>query len=218
MENSKCKNCNTELGQEVLINGRYKILELLSEKKINIINKVLNLENETYCSNCGTKLFDNAIEKIDFEIKELIEFISKEIEVIPIITINNPSNWEYDIIGIVSGQSTIGTGVLTEFTSSFSDFFGVESSLHNEKLKKAEKQCFLQLRIETLNMGGNAIITTAVDYAEIGSLKGILMVCANGTAIKLNNIKGARIPKSEKLEQVYFANERLNELEKLKKD
>lgn len=218
MGNDICKNCNTELDQEILINGRYKLLEVFSNPKIDLINKVLNLNNEMYCSNCGSKFFEKAIESIEEESKRLVDFISGNIDVIPIITINNPLNWNYEVIGIVTGQSTIGTGVITEFTSSYTDFFGLESGAHNAKLKKGEQQCFLQLRMETLNLGGNAIISSDVDYAEIGSLKGILMVCATGTAIRLTNSNELNLVNSDILEQVYKANSRLKELVELKRN
>ena len=58
---------------------------------------------------------------------------------------------------MVTGQTTTGTGVLTEFTSSFTDFFGVQSGRHNKKLKDGEDMCKVQLRTQTLNMGGNAV-------------------------------------------------------------
>ena len=45
-----------------------------------------------------------------------------------------------------------------------------------------------QMRMKTLELGGNAIIAADIDYSEVGGLKGMLMVCASGTAVKLNNI------------------------------
>ena len=44
-----------------------------------------------------------------------------------------------------------------------------------------------QLRAKALKIGANAVIATDIDYGEVGSLKGMLMVCAAGTAIKLEN-------------------------------
>ena len=41
--------------------------------------------------------------------------------------------------------------------------------------------------MKALNLGGNAIIATDIDYAEVGASKGMLMVCMAGTAIRLKN-------------------------------
>lgn len=212
MNENICKNCNSEIGNEIIINGRLKSIELLSESEINRINKILNLENETYCSSCGYELLSKAKEAIDIEIQNLKDFISDNIDVIPIVTTHNPYNWEYDIIGITTGQSTIGTGALTEITSSFTDLFGLQSKAHNKKLKQGEEQCFLQIRLQTLNSGGNAIIAADIDYSEIGSLKGILMVCASGTSIRINNLKDLKMDNVKLLDRVIHSKYRLDEL------
>ena len=57
----------------------------------------------------------------------------------------------------------------------------------NKKLKGGENICFAQLALAALERNGNAIIGVDIDYSELGGLKGIIMVCMTGTAIKLNN-------------------------------
>ncbi|MEZ4840244.1 MAG: heavy metal-binding domain-containing protein [Flavobacteriaceae bacterium] len=59
----------------------------------------------------------------------------------------------------------------------------VSNLRHNEKLQLGEENCFLQLVVKALNLGGNAIIATDIDYSEVGNSKGLLMICASGTAI-----------------------------------
>ncbi|MBE5322140.1 heavy metal-binding domain-containing protein [Pedobacter sp. MR2016-19] len=36
-------------------------------------------------------------------------------------------------------------------------------------------------------LGGNGIIATDVDYAEVGGAKAMVMVCMAGTAVKIKN-------------------------------
>ena len=36
-------------------------------------------------------------------------------------------------------------------------------------------------------MKANAVIAVDIGYADVGSLKGMLMVCATGTAVRVNN-------------------------------
>jgi len=123
--------------------------------------------------------------------------------------------WNYKVLGMVTGQTTTGTGVLTEFTSSFTDFFGVQSGRHNKKLKDGEDMCKVQLRTQTLNMGGNAVVAADIDYSEVGA-GGMLMVCMTGTAINLENIDIIGKDKKEIIKKLNKANERLNWLSKYK--
>jgi hypothetical protein len=46
-----------------------------------------------------------------------------------------------------------------------------------------------------VELGGNAILATDIDYAEVGGGKGMLMVCMTGTAVLLENtaVMGAEI-------------------------
>jgi hypothetical protein len=38
-------------------------------------------------------------------------------------------------------------------------------------------------------LGGNAVIATDIDYAEVGGVRAMLMVCMAGTAVRLNNLQ-----------------------------
>ena len=115
---------------------------------------------------------------------------------------------------MVTGQSTTGTGVISEFTSSFTDFFGAQSGRYNQKLKAGENMCFSQLRLQALDLGGNAVIATDIDYSEIGGDKGMLMVCMAGTAIRLENVDILEKETSEIIEKLSYANNRLRDLRK----
>lgn len=214
-ENSTCPNCKSELDTEIIINGRLTTLELFTEGQNKLINYFAENKNNSYCSNCGYSLLLDSKKRLEIEIKKIKEYIFKRIKYIPIITAHSPLNWDYDILGIVTGQSTIGTGALTEIVSSFTDLFGMQSELHNEKLKKGEENSFTQVRLQTLKLGGNAVIATDIDYSEIGSLKGMLMVCVSGTAVNLYNLSELKNNKLKILENISNYNKKLQELEEL---
>jgi|SRR5690554_3775355 len=110
---------------------------------------------------------------------------------------------------MVTGQSSTGTGFITEFTSTFTDLFGAQSGRHNTKLKAGEKMCFAQLRKSALDLGANAVIATDINYSEVGSGKGILMVCMSGTAVNLKNIDVMGNGKGDLLDKLLIANKRL---------
>jgi hypothetical protein len=72
--------------------------------------------------------------------------------------------------------------------SGFTDLIGAQSGTYNKKLADGEKLCQSQIKIKTLELGGNAIVGVDIDYSEVGGGKGMLMVCMAGTAINLVNI------------------------------
>jgi len=68
------------------------------------------------------------------------------------------------------------------------------------------------LRKKTLDLGGNAVIAVDIDYSEIGSLKGMLMVCMAGTAIKIRNAQILGEERMHCIEAMSEMNKRINEL------
>jgi uncharacterized protein YbjQ (UPF0145 family) len=117
---------------------------------------------------------------------------------------------------MVTGQTATGTGVISEFTSSFTDLFGAQSGRHNMKLKSGEDMCFAQLRKRTLDKGGNAVIATDIDYSEIGSSRGMLMVCMAGTAVRLSNTDVLGSKRAQLINELAEHNSRLRKLMKFK--
>ena len=92
------------------------------------------------------------------------------------------------MVGMVTGQSITGTGIISEIASSFTDLFGMQSGKFGNKIKEGENICKAQLRLAAAHLGACAVIATDIDYSEVGGGKGMLMVCMSGTAIKLNNL------------------------------
>lgn len=69
--------------------------------------------------------------------------------------------------------------------------------------------CFAQLRKQAIDLGGNAVIATDIDYSEVGGEKGMLMVCMGGTAVKLKNCSILGDDRSRNIEVLTKYNERL---------
>ncbi|WP_051189674.1 heavy metal-binding domain-containing protein [Daejeonella oryzae] len=103
------------------------------------------------------------------------------------VTLKSPKDWDYTVLRIVTAQSVTGTGVVSEFASSFTDLFGMQSKKYNTKIKAGEDLCKAQLRLDAVSIGANAIIATDIDDAEVGGDESMLMVCMAGTAIRLAN-------------------------------
>lgn len=179
-----CPNCKTEIKSSFLFTN--KIIGNLQSQFIREYS-----ENESYehCDSCSMDLMQQARTNfINFR-NDKVSNVASAINQIPIVTIHNPYNWEYQAIGIVSAQSVTGTGVFAEISSGITDFFGMQSEIYNTKLAEGENRCMNMLRSKALTLGANAIIGTDIDYSEAGGLKGMLMVCMAGTAVKLKNLE-----------------------------
>jgi uncharacterized protein YbjQ (UPF0145 family) len=202
-ETSNCPNCDTDLKT----NARS-----LSENKIKIINEYHEPKSILYCTKCGPSLYQKYRVNLLTQRNSIIENVQELIEAVPVVTTHSPLNWEYDILNIVTGQTTTGTGIISEFASSFADFFGTQSNRYNDKLKAGENLCLAKLRKQTIDLGGNAIIAADIDYSEVGGQKGMLLVCMAGTAIKLRNTELLGNDRNEKIGQLMLLVTKLNRL------
>lgn len=210
MQLAECPNCNTKYKSSM-----FTTVEQLPQDQINIINAFNENKVISYCTKCGSDLYGDSRVKMVEEQRVLQTELQTLIKSIPVVSLQNPLNWDFEVIEMVTGQSTTGTGIVSELTSSFTDLFGLQSSRYNNKLKAGEDLCFAQLRKRTIEVGGNAVIATDIDYSEVGGEKGMLMVCMAGTAVKLKNIEILGIDKIDPLNKIPGVYTRLSYLNSL---
>lgn len=172
---------------------------MLSESTVNVINTFHNPRAEEYCNECGLPLISQQKLKIDTAKADLLSQIETLIGSISIITIQNPTKWNYKILGLISAQSISGTGFLSELSGTWADFTGGQSSTLANKVSSGEDICKKKLRLVCALNGGNAIVGTDIDYSEVGGGKGMLMVCMAGTAVKVDLNNEDFINKRERL-------------------
>ena len=179
---SQCRSCSTKL------QGFLNFHSIIEDEKLKLLNQVLKKNEFERCSKCVTPFEEKARARINNEKKQLEQVTANGLEKLPVVTIQVPPKWDFEILGIVTGQSVTGTGIFSEIFSDFTDFFGAQSGTYNAKLRQGELLCLSQVKIKTLELGGNAVVGVDIDYSEVGGGKGMLMVCMAGTAINLNNI------------------------------
>jgi len=177
-----CPNCKSEIKS-----GFLKENHLVDEKQTAFIHDFTENTSESFCGQCINDMLKEAKKNFQEEFENLKIRLETELQHIPIVTIHSPVNWEYNTLGMVTAQSVIGTGLISEIASSWTDFFGKESNIFNSKIKKGEDNCMIVLRTKALLMGAHAILGTDIDYSEVGGSKGMLMVCMAGTAIRFTN-------------------------------
>lgn len=150
------------------------------------ISEFINLHNlpkfDAYCTGCAPDLAKKYRDKLFGKLNDIVR-------IIPILTTNTPYKWEYKSLNMVSAQTVSGTGILSEMSSSWNDLVGGNSNTLSAKIRDGEQSCRDQLRYNAALIGGNAVIGTDIDYAEVGGNRGMIMVCMAGTAIKLKNIE-----------------------------
>jgi uncharacterized protein YbjQ (UPF0145 family) len=210
MEYKVCPNCEKKL------NGLMITKSMVSQETVDFINHFNTNKSEAYCSGCSPILIQNFTSLHQERISKLGDEVKKLLDVIPIITINSPLNWDYKVKGIVSAQSVSGTGFMSELSSSFSDLIGSQSNALGDKLNNGENICRSEIRLKAAMMGGNAIIASDIDYAEVGGTKAMLMVCMAGTAVKLNNLSSVIDVDSESLNKLETIVGEIQDMKKIK--
>jgi uncharacterized protein YbjQ (UPF0145 family) len=87
--------------------------------------------------------------------------------------------------GIVSGEAIMGANLFKDFFAGIRDVVGGRSGAYEKEFSKA-KDCAMEDMIEEAQaMGADAVVGVDLDYEVIGGdNKTMLMVSANGTAVK----------------------------------
>lgn len=86
-------------------------------------------------------------------------------------------------IDIISGETVLGTGFLSEWSAALADVTGMSSGLFSGKLSSAKITAFNAMKESCVMKGGNAII--GVDFDYITFANNMIGVVANGTAVHI---------------------------------
>lgn len=89
-------------------------------------------------------------------------------------------------IGVISADVVMGTNFMRDFFASVRDVVGGRSGSYEKVFTDAKQEALNDLAEKAKEMGANAVIGIDLDYEIIGGdQKTLLMVTANGTAVKL---------------------------------
>ena len=84
-------------------------------------------------------------------------------------------------LGIVCGDSVLGTGFLSELSVSAADWLGSESNRFSEKIGEAREKAMYRMLVKSDKLGANAIIGVSFSYSNFSS--NVIGVVATGTAV-----------------------------------
>lgn len=88
-------------------------------------------------------------------------------------------------IGLVSGETVIGTGYFSDISARITDFFGAVSIEYSKKIKQAKALALSDMIKESTEKGGNAII--GISYEIITFNRDMVGVSINGTSVLIEN-------------------------------
>ena len=89
-------------------------------------------------------------------------------------------------LGVVSGDAVMGTNVFRDLFAGLRDIVGGRSGAYEKELKRAKTLAMEEMIEEAEGLGADAIVGIDLDYEHVGGDgRSMLMVSANGTAVKL---------------------------------
>ncbi len=89
-------------------------------------------------------------------------------------------------LGIVSGDSVMGTNIFRDLFASVRDIVGGRSGSYEKLLQEAKDIAISEMMDNARAKGADAVVGVDLDYEVIGGdNKTLLMVTANGTAVRL---------------------------------
>lgn len=87
--------------------------------------------------------------------------------------------------GIVSGEAILGANLFKDFFAGIRDVVGGRSGAYEKEFRKAKEAALDDMIENAKELGADAVIGVDLDYEVIGGdQKTMLMVSANGTAVK----------------------------------
>jgi uncharacterized protein YbjQ (UPF0145 family) len=90
-------------------------------------------------------------------------------------------------LGLVSGDAVMGTNMFRDMFAGLRDIVGGRSGAYEKELKRAKALAVEEMVEEAKELGADAIVGVDLDYEHLGGEnRSMLMVSANGTAVKLS--------------------------------
>ncbi len=88
-------------------------------------------------------------------------------------------------LGIASGEAIIGANIFSDLFAGIRDVVGGRAGSYEKKIKQAKDLALEDLANEAASVGANAVIGIDLDYEVVGKSGSMLMVSANGTAVRI---------------------------------
>ena len=88
-------------------------------------------------------------------------------------------------LGVISGKAIMGANIFKDLSASIRNIVGGRSTAYEKTLHEGEQAAMTDLVARAKEIGANAVVGIDIDYETVGQGGSMLLVCANGTAVKL---------------------------------
>lgn len=88
-------------------------------------------------------------------------------------------------LGVVSGEAIIGAHLFRDLFAGITNIIGGRAGGYEHALREARDIALREMCEEAGRLGADAVVGVDLDYEALGADKGMLMVTAAGTAVKL---------------------------------
>jgi len=204
-----CITCGEKVTQGGLLTNPNQYLD---HEELRVLNFVHGTEYEAMCAKCGGEMRSDAYAALNAEVARLRKFLTGAVPDFPMMTIGVlPAHVPFHVLGMVTANITVGTGLFNEFSQGFSDFFG---SVNTEtgmtgKVNKGEAAARSILVNKAIQMGANCIIGVDVDYGVANNNAATINM--QGTAVDVHDVETVLSPAAcTASEKISGAWERLN--------
>lgn len=89
-----------------------------------------------------------------------------------------------EYLGIVSGECILGANIVKDLFAGVRDVVGGRAGSYEKILRDAKEMAIKDMAESADAAGADAIVAVDLDYEVLGEKNGMLMVSANGTAVK----------------------------------
>lgn len=187
---TKCGNCGSSVG------GMFGAV-LVSSANIAKYKAVIQCPDQL-CTNCDGP-FLATFEKEQLAQQQQAAAASRQAAVaaetvmsaallkMPVVSVDTlPPGTRYKLIDLVSFQSTLGTGLFSEFGSDISNILGTEAKMLNSKMGQSVSKCKDAIKALAYRAGGNAVI--GVNFQFSTNTRDATTVAVQGTAVFVENV------------------------------
>ncbi len=88
-------------------------------------------------------------------------------------------------LGIVTGEAVLGANIVRDMFAAVRDVVGGRSGSYEKVLAGAREAALEDMQAAAAELGADAVVGVDLDYEVMGEDNGMMMVVANGTAVKL---------------------------------
>ncbi len=97
------------------------------------------------------------------------------------------------VFGVVHGETILGLNLFRDLLAGIRDLVGGRARAYETALERAREMALAELQERALLLGADAVVGLRIDVEVLGN-GGMLMVCANGTAVNLQGQQSPPLP------------------------